>query len=65
MSILNKWSFQNLSDAIFSPKANGVETKIEEIKQKLPTPIFWLLGKTQAGKSSLIRALTGNIAKAK
>lgn len=62
MSILNKWSFQNLSDAIFSPKANGVETKIEEIKQKLPTPVFWLLGKTQAGKSSLIRALTGNTA---
>lgn len=62
MSILNKWSFQNLSDAIFSPKASGIETKIEEIKQKLPTPVFWLLGKTQAGKSSLIRALTGNTA---
>ncbi len=62
MSIIDKWSFKNLSDAIFSPKANGVETKIEEIKQKLPIPVFWLLGKTQAGKSSLIRALTGNTA---
>lgn len=60
MSILNRWSFQNLSDAIFTPKANGVETKIEEVKQKLPIPVFWLLGKTQAGKSSLIRALTGS-----
>jgi len=62
MRIINKWSFKNLSDEIFSPKASGVETKIEEIKQKLPTPVFWLLGKTQAGKSSLIRALTGNTA---
>jgi uncharacterized protein (DUF697 family) len=60
MSIIGKWSFKNLSDAIFSPKASGVETKIEEIKQRLPTPVFWLLGKTQAGKTSLIRALTGN-----
>lgn len=60
MSIFDKWSFQQLSDAIFSPKVSGVETKIEEIKQKLPTLVFWLLGKTQAGKSSFIRALTGN-----
>lgn len=60
MSIINKWSFQQLSDALFSPKANGIETKIEAIKQSLPIPVFWLLGKTQAGKSSLIRALTNN-----
>lgn len=58
--IFNGWSLQGLNDAIFSPKANSIETKIDEVKQKLPTPVFWLLGKTQAGKSSLIRALTGN-----
>ena len=58
--MFNSWSFQGLSDELFSPKANDIETKIEEIKQKLPTPVFWLLGKTQAGKSSLIRALTAN-----
>lgn len=59
-TLFNSWTFQRLNDEIFSPKANGIETKIEEIKQKLPPPVFWLLGKTQAGKSSLIRALTGN-----
>jgi uncharacterized protein (DUF697 family) len=59
-TLFNSWTFQGLSDELFSPKANDIETKIEEIKQKLPTPVFWLLGKTQAGKSSLIRALTGN-----
>ena len=42
MSIFKKWSFQNLSNEIFSPKANGVEAKIEEVKQKLPTPVFGL-----------------------
>ena len=60
MSLKDKWTFQQLSRALFSPKANGIDTKIEEIKQKLPTPVFWLLGKTQAGKTSLIRAITGN-----
>ena len=27
--------------------------------QAIPVPVLWLLGKTGAGKSSLIRALTG------
>jgi len=58
-NILTGWSLQGVSDAIFSPKANGIDTKIEEVKQKLPIPVFWLLGNTQSGKSSLIRALTG------
>jgi uncharacterized protein (DUF697 family) len=60
MRFINNWTLQRLSDALFNPKVDGVETKIEEIKQTLPTPVFWLLGKTQAGKTSLIRALTGS-----
>jgi len=60
MRFKDKWTFQRLSDALFNPKANGIDTRIEEIKQKLPTPVFWLLGNTQAGKTSLIRAITGN-----
>ncbi|MFO1020308.1 MAG: DUF697 domain-containing protein [Planctomycetales bacterium] len=31
----------------------------ETMRSKLPAPVFWLLGKTQSGKTSLIRALTG------
>ncbi len=60
MSIFDDLSWQGLGDAIFNPKAEGVESKIEDIKKQLPTPVFWLLGKTQSGKSSLIRQITGN-----
>ena len=38
----------------------GLDSKIEQVKQQMPVPVFWLLGKTQSGKTSLIRALTGN-----
>jgi uncharacterized protein (DUF697 family) len=60
MTILGKWTWQGLGDALFSPKADGVEVKINAVRQGLPIPVFWLLGKTQAGKSSLIRVLTGS-----
>lgn len=60
MSLFNNWSWQGLGDAIFSPKAEGLQSKIEDIKSQLPTPVFWLLGKTQSGKTSLIRQITGN-----
>jgi uncharacterized protein (DUF697 family) len=62
MDILNNWSWswQSLSDALFNPKADGIDSKINEIKQKMSTPVFWLLGKTQNGKSSIISALTGH-----
>lgn len=33
---------------------------LHEVRSKLPIPVFWLIGKTQSGKTSLIRALTGN-----
>lgn len=39
-----------------------VERTLHEVAEKLPRPVFWLLGKTQAGKSSLIRNLTGSTA---
>jgi uncharacterized protein (DUF697 family)/predicted GTPase len=60
MSILSNWTWQGLTNALFNPKAEGVDAKINEVKQRLPIPVFWLLGKTQSGKTSLIRALTGN-----
>ena len=42
------------------PKRTAWKPKIDEVKQRLPIPVFWLLGKTQAGKTSLIRAITGS-----
>src|SRR5262249_43177529 len=36
-----------------------VQKHLEEIRSKLPVPVFWLFGKTQSGKTSLIKFLTG------
>jgi uncharacterized protein (DUF697 family) len=33
--------------------------KLQELRQQTPVPVFWLYGKTQSGKTSLIRYLTG------
>jgi uncharacterized protein (DUF697 family)/predicted GTPase len=32
---------------------------MERLKKRTPVPVFWLLGKTQSGKTSLIKYLTG------
>jgi uncharacterized protein (DUF697 family)/predicted GTPase len=52
--------WRSLSEAIFAPKINQdeLETKLRQIRNLLPTPVFWLLGKAQSGKTSIIRALT-------
>src|SRR5215831_6998634 len=30
-----------------------------KVRDKVPVPVFWLLGRTQSGKTSLIKYLTG------
>lgn len=52
--------WKTLGNAIFSPKIDDseLEATLASIKQQLPTPVFWLLGKTQTGKTAIIRALT-------
>jgi uncharacterized protein (DUF697 family) len=32
---------------------------LDLLRQRVPVPVFWLLGKTQSGKTSLVRYLTG------
>jgi uncharacterized protein (DUF697 family)/predicted GTPase len=45
----------------FTPKAEANEDEIvAEVRATLPVPVFWLLGKTQSGKTSIIRALSGS-----
>lgn len=39
--------------------AERLREKLEEIRHKTPIPVFWLYGKTQSGKTSLIKFLTG------
>ena len=36
-----------------------LEATLADLRKKTPTPVFWLLGKTQSGKTSLVRYLTG------
>src|SRR5438045_2939862 len=36
-----------------------VQKHLEEVRKKLPVPVFWLFGKTQSGKTSIIKFLTG------
>lgn len=33
--------------------------KLDELRRKTPVPVFWLFGKTQSGKTSIIKFLTG------
>src|SRR6201999_124668 len=36
-----------------------LDKTLAELRAKTPAPVFWLLGKTQSGKTSIIRHLTG------
>ncbi|MGH8549498.1 MAG: GTPase family protein [Methylococcales bacterium] len=52
-------SFKNL---LLNPSVNETELslRLDQIRKDLPAPVFWLLGKTQSGKTAIIRALTGH-----
>src|SRR5205085_8860608 len=36
-----------------------LQEHLERLRQRLPVPTFWLFGKTQSGKTSVIKYLTG------
>jgi uncharacterized protein (DUF697 family) len=36
-----------------------IQKELDKLKEKLPTPLFWMFGKTQSGKTSIIKYLTG------
>jgi len=40
-------------------QVNIDEAKLQLLREKAETPVFWLFGKTQSGKTSIIRYLTG------
>src|SRR5579871_2123018 len=37
----------------------SIQEGLGKLRDKSPTPVLWLFGKTQTGKSSLVRYLTG------
>lgn len=43
----------SLSEEVF-------QERLQRIRQQLPAPVFWLLGKAQSGKTAIVRALTGS-----
>ena len=57
MSIWHKYYASVVSPRVDDDK---IAAWLASIRSTLPTPVFWLLGKTQSGKTSLIRALTGD-----
>jgi uncharacterized protein (DUF697 family) len=46
---------------LFSPSIREEEIRqhLDALRQHVPVPVFWLFGKTQSGKTSLVRYLTG------
>ena len=53
--------WEKLHQQLIAPKVKEaeVEQALELARKSLPSPIIWLLGKAQAGKTSIIRGLTG------
>jgi uncharacterized protein (DUF697 family) len=54
-------SLEKIRDALLNPKVDSgkLEAALIDAAQRQPPPVLWLLGKTQSGKTSIIRALTG------
>src|SRR5215475_3218443 len=46
---------------LFAPQieAEALQATLSRVRQGLPPPVVWLLGKVQSGKTAIIRALTG------
>jgi uncharacterized protein (DUF697 family) len=45
---------------LWAPSAPpDLEPTFAELRSQVPTPVFWLFGKTQSGKTSIVRYLTG------
>jgi len=53
--------WQLLARQLFSPQAPfaAQDQALHDLQQKHIAPVIWLLGKTQSGKSSIVRTLTG------
>src|SRR5439155_542056 len=42
-----------------SKREELIQKHLDEVRAHLPVPVFWLFGKTQTGKTSIIKYLTG------
>ena len=57
---LDDW--RSLREALLNPRVDPEQlaAAIGVAREKQPLPVLWLIGKAQAGKTSIIRALTGS-----
>ncbi|WP_292917600.1 YcjF family protein [Nitrosomonas sp.] len=64
LSDVKNWTgyWEQLRTALLEPKVDPtlLEASLRDARAKMPVPVIWLLGKTQSGKTSIIRALTGS-----
>src|SRR3954469_18046411 len=44
---------------LFGGNDRGFEARLEDARKRAPVPVFWLFGRTQSGKTSIIKYLTG------
>jgi uncharacterized protein (DUF697 family) len=44
---------------LFRTDDRAFQARLAEAQKRAPTPVFWLFGRTQSGKSSIIKYLTG------
>lgn len=61
---LKDWSdyWSRLREALLSPSVDegALHEALRQASAHMPVPVIWLIGKTQAGKSSIIHSLTGH-----
>lgn len=59
-----QWSdrWRGLREALLEPRVDDASlgAALREARARHPLPVVWLIGKTQSGKTSIIRALTGS-----
>lgn len=54
--------WKRLQTTLLDPAVDeeALAASLAEARARMPVPVIWLIGKTQAGKTSIIRALTGS-----
>lgn len=61
MPLPGEW-FRTLREYLRTPRVDEAELQqcLRRVRRGLPAPVFWLLGKAQSGKTSIVRAITGS-----
>src|SRR5580765_6249884 len=51
--------FESFKKMVSGHQEGELERRLEKLLKESPIPVFWLFGKTQSGKTSIIKYLTG------